>query len=144
MDNKYNDKIFYNRYNIGDCYNTDYTESSLDNIFDMSITEGSSPIYDIQNLIEYYFRQTSLYNTLYNKKKIPKKYINELFLEIFNKFDHYKYSTIDIVISFCEYFQLSYKNLYDEIPIEYKKRIIIYLDKKTEYVDCILKNELIF
>jgi|GEM_PF-1637591 len=139
-----NDKIFYNRYNIGDCYNSDFIDINLEKIYYVYDLHEINNIIKIQKLIECYFTETTLYKKLCKKNKIQKRYIKPLFLEILNKIDVSKYNTIDIIISFCEYFQISYKNLYDELPIEYKKYIVKYFDKMYNIVDDILNDELIF
>jgi len=122
MDNKFNRKeIEYDVYNqpiqvelkfkerYSDLYNPE---------LGYSIVELFKIIEDLEqrNYLKQYLEK--------NRKKIPKSKMKNLFIFIYDNVDKTYYSIVQIFMAVCEYYNCSYGNFYNELPLVYKEKII--------------------
>ena len=131
------DKIFDNDYNTG---NLDFEEYSNLPRVDSTYAEGNlrecydsyeyNRNFELEGLIDTYFKNIEQGKIFANKKKIPKQMLPTLFVSIREQFKGSDYTSSEIFTAIADYFCINYETLYENIPSVYRADLVKELDEK--------------
>lgn len=130
------DKIFNNDYNTGNLdfeefslprVDTNYAEKNLEDCYNSHDYERDKKL---QEMVDIFFQESELYETLKNKKKIPKQNIPLVFVAIRKRFPLNEFLGSEIFSAIAEYFGMNYEILYENIPSLYRQELVRELDER--------------
>lgn len=86
---------------------------------------------EIAKLVDVYYRESEVGQSLEGKEKIPTQNYSEIYSSIRGRFETGDFSESDIFIAICEHFCLpSYDTFYLHIPLLYKEALVKEMDEK--------------
>lgn len=133
------DKIFGNDYNTG---NLDFEEyANLPKVDVFYAEENLKECYDsyeynrkkeLETKVDLFFIESEPGKTLYNKKKLPKQVLPQVYVAIRKRFDNNDYTGAEIFTTIADYFGINYEVLYENIPSVFREELVRELDEKYE------------
>lgn len=137
---KRGDKILDNSYNSGNIepeffHSRDLRvddEFALDNLEEYLDNEKYNRSIKLLEIIEKLTKNTKYSIHGHPKKKMPKARLNEYLCFVIEgiKKEDTTYTMVEMVIGICEFIGCSYENMFKEMDICYKERVLSELDKE--------------
>lgn len=133
------DKIFDNDYNTGNINFEEYSDLprvdsfyAEDNLKDCYDVFEYSRKFNLEVLVDKYFKNTEYGKVFSSRKKIPKQVLPQVFLTIREQFVNNDYTGSEIFMCIADYFGVNYEIFYQNIPPIYRAELVKELDEKYD------------